>query len=190
MLGAGTAIVQGLEQPAHAELPPLLRKSIRRYAEPLQRAADELVFEVRPAVVSGNWTKVSSFFVGGAYAKSNTVFMAPVIGVVNGNEDLLPGAEDAVEKLDAVLRFMGTEAASGDANGKQKRVVEAWGDAAATINSVMAATNEAIAGEPEMKDLKRLVRIPLDGSAYGRTLADYSAGCKGMVMEGVCIGGD
>merc|ERR1719265_1103416 len=70
-LGLGAGIAQGMNAPARAELPRLLVRSLKRYAQPLQHAADELVFEVKPAIQSGNWTKVSKFFVGAAYSKSN-----------------------------------------------------------------------------------------------------------------------
>lgn len=190
VLGAGAGAFEGAGAPAHAELPRLLVKSLKRYAEPLQHAADELVFDVKPAMQAGNWTRVSQLFAGGAYSKSNADIIAPVVGVVNGNEDFLPGAGDAPEKLDAILRFISNQAESGDDGQKQQRVLEAWGDAVAAVNSVMSAANEVMADDAGLQSLPKFVLIPKDGGKYPRTFEQFNAGCKGMIMEGVCVGGN
>ena len=106
---SGASALAGLEAaghpaPARADVTKLLDKSLHRYAKQLQREADVLVFEGRPLVQEANWTALGELFRGDGYPND---VLHTVEFVVVGNEDFLPGAEEAGVKLDAAFRDMG-----------------------------------------------------------------------------------
>lgn len=158
------------------EVVPLLDKSLRRHYKQLQRAADVMVFDVRPTIYSGNWTRLQEVLKFDAFP--NEAWHSAAY-VVRGNEDFLPGAEDAPEKLDQIFRgFSRTLSLDLEDGRKREQALQAWQDATTTINSVMSAANEVIASEPTLQDIPKFALVPKDVNQYLRKPEQYSRKCS------------
>jgi len=159
--------------PAHAELSPPVERALKRYAPELQRAADELVFDIRPWIEKSEWQKVSSLFTQKGSSKANTDFFTPVNAIVDGNEEELPSLKDADVDLDAQLRYLNSQVGSGSDN-KQANSIKAWENIASVLNRVMLTSNKIRSEDPSL-GLPELVPIPKDVEAYPRSADDYAA---------------
>ncbi|CAK0868803.1 unnamed protein product [Prorocentrum cordatum] len=176
----GQAVV-GTPSSASGEVVPLLDKSLRRHAKQLQRAADVLVFDVRPMIYAGNWTKLAEVLKFDAFP--NEAWHSAAY-VVQGNEDFLPGAEDAPQVLDRTFRDLRSIIAKDlDDGRKREQALQAWWVATATVNSVMSAANNLIASEPTLNDIPNFAVVPEDVSQYLRKPEQYSRKCT--VLDGL-----
>lgn len=188
----GLALGQvSLNQPlvAHAQVPPILTASLRRYARPLQLAADELVLEVRPSILGGNWSALDNLFKGESdFTKASVDILQPVKYIVDGSEDFLPGAENAIDKLKLALQDMSSQTQARSRDGALK----AWDAAAAALNSVIIAANDILSEQPVTRDSPKvplLVLATAEESKYSRTLMQsYIERCRRAAPSAVFVG--
>eukprot|EP00930_Biecheleria_cincta_P087691 TRINITY_DN76924_c0_g1_i1.p1 TRINITY_DN76924_c0_g1~~TRINITY_DN76924_c0_g1_i1.p1 ORF type:complete len:266 (+),score=40.16 TRINITY_DN76924_c0_g1_i1:61-858(+) len=174
---------------AHAQVPPILEASLRRYAKPLQLAADELVLEVRPSILAGNWSTLDTLFKGESdFTKANADILQPVKYIVDGSEDFLPGAENAVDKLKLALQDMSSQTRARSTDGALK----AWDAAAAALNSAIVAANAILSEQPATRDSPKmplLVLATAEAGKYSRTTLQYYIDrCRRAAPSAVFVG--
>lgn len=180
-----------LSQPlaAQAQVPPILEASLRRYAKPLQLAADELVLEVRPAILAGNWSTLDELFKGQTdFTKADAEILQPVKYIVDGSEDFLPGAEDSIPKLKLALQNISSQIRARSTDGALK----AWDAAAAAVNSVIVAANDILSEQPAKRDTPKiplLVKATAEEGKYSRTIMQYYIDrCRRAAPSAVFVG--
>eukprot|EP00929_Paragymnodinium_shiwhaense_P028803 TRINITY_DN16629_c0_g1_i1.p1 TRINITY_DN16629_c0_g1~~TRINITY_DN16629_c0_g1_i1.p1 ORF type:complete len:297 (-),score=76.34 TRINITY_DN16629_c0_g1_i1:48-938(-) len=178
--------------PAEAIVTVTLRTAVSIYAEGIQRAADMLVFAIRPKIEKQDWEWVREYLRGDSYGNSKGYLdlVFPLDRFVIGNEELIEGSDEANLRMNALLIDMNTTVWGPEAQ-RQEKLLKAWDDATAIITTVMKGANGLVAEEPVLQ--KKTTWIPYklptkDPKDYQRTYAQWQENmCDGVLSSGICV---
>lgn len=180
----GLATLAAAEAPARAELPNVVIRSLKRYAEPLQLAADSLVFDVLPCIQKNDWPKLREYLrpdsVGNSKAYVNIV--TPVAGLMAGQGEFYDDVRQADLELEIILQYVNRTVWDDEA-GKAERLLPAWDDMSASMGKVMKKANGMLQEDEALKEVTPYV---LPAKEYPRTVEMYQDRCKGVYLKGEC----
>eukprot|EP00931_Biecheleriopsis_adriatica_P107473 TRINITY_DN81815_c0_g1_i1.p2 TRINITY_DN81815_c0_g1~~TRINITY_DN81815_c0_g1_i1.p2 ORF type:complete len:235 (+),score=53.67 TRINITY_DN81815_c0_g1_i1:40-744(+) len=119
----------------------------------LQRAADELVLELRPSILSGDWRSTKAALMG-----ADRDILQPVerISIQNAKSG------SSTKELKQALTSLRAAAVASDS----AKALQAWDASAKVVNSVMAYANEAMAGNEQFKDVQQFALVTEDPEKY------------------------
>lgn len=169
-----------------------MQRTILIYPEGLQKAADQLVYGIRPRIVQEDWTWLREYLRSDSYGNSKGyVDLGFAIDrVVVGNEDFLEGTENAHLKMLSLLEAA-NQTAWEESTGRQESLLKSWDDMAALVSGVMTAVEKYVSEEPDLEKVSLYIPFVLpkrDAAQYGRSIEDFDKlVCNGIRESTICI---
>jgi len=123
----------------------------------VQRAADELVLEIRPGIEQGDWSVLQTLLL-----KADIDIFEPVKRILVGNEEFYSGNDKTIQELQQGLLQLKQTATSAD----RANALKAWDECVRPLNRFMASANRRISGNIAFRDVQRFALVTAEPEKY------------------------